>query len=354
MESAVPPPTDSQTKSIAQIIQAGWYLLQLINEVLDLAVIESGSVSLSCETVSLDDLMLECNNMMEPLAEQRGIRMNFSRFDNGAFVTVDRTRLKQIIINLISNAIKYNREHGTVTVDCLSAGPGRFRISVTDTGMGLSSKKVAQLFSPFNRLGQEAGNIAGTGIGLVVCKRLAELMGGAIGVESIEDVGSTFWCDLSAAEEPRMSDHAGELTVIKPQVSLHRQPRTLLYVEDNPANLLLIEELIGRFPGLEMMTATDATVGIELARVKQPHVILMDINLPGISGLKALKILRDDPVTAHIPVIALSANAMAREIAKGLEAGFFRYLTKPIKIKEFMETLNAAMDLAEKPTVHCG
>jgi PAS domain S-box-containing protein len=354
MESAVPPPTDSQTKSIAQIIQAGWYLLQLINEVLDLAVIESGSVSLSCETVSLDDLMLECNNMMEPLAEQRGIRMNFSRFDNGAFVTVDRTRLKQIIINLISNAIKYNREHGTVTVDCLSAGPGRFRISVTDTGMGLSSKKVAQLFSPFNRLGQEAGNIAGTGIGLVVCKRLAELMGGAIGVESIEGVGSTFWCDLSAAEEPRMSDHAGELTVIKPQVSLHRQPRTLLYVEDNPANLLLIEELIGRFPGLEMMTATDATVGIELARVRQPHVILMDINLPGISGLKALKILRDDPVTAHIPVIALSANAMAREIAKGLEAGFFRYLTKPIKIKEFMETLNAAMDLAEKPTVHCG
>ena len=203
MESASPSPTASQTKSIAQILQAGWYLLKLINEILDLAVIESGKVSLSKESVSLAELMSECQAMMEPQAQQRGIRMTFPRFDNPIFVSADRTRLKQIVINLLSNAIKYNKEQGTVVVDCTVSAPERIRISVKDTGAGLPPEKLAQLFQPFNRLGQEAGSVAGTGIGLVVTKRLAELMEGVLGVESTVGVGSVFWCELTSAAAPQ-------------------------------------------------------------------------------------------------------------------------------------------------------
>jgi signal transduction histidine kinase len=348
MESASPLPTAAQTKSIAQILQAGWYLLKLINEILDLAGIESGQVSLSKESVSLSEIMSECQAMMEPQAQQRGIRLTFPQLDNPIFVSADRTRLKQIVINLLSNAIKYNKERGTVVVDCTVSVPERIRFSVKDTGAGLSTEKLAQLFQPFNRLGQEAGSVAGTGIGLVVTKRLAELMGGAIGVKSIVGEGSVFWCDLISAEAPRVAIEGSNAVDLIQLEALTTARRSLLYVEDNPANLQLVEEIIARFPDLGLLTAVNATLGIELARATQPEVILMDINLPGISGIKALRILREDPATAHIPVIALSANAMTRDIEKGLEAGFFRYLTKPIKIKELMDTLNEALKLAEK------
>jgi len=349
MESAVPSPTAAQTESIAQILQAGWYLLKLINEILDLAGIESGKVSLSKESVSLSELMSECQAMMEPQAHQRGISMTFPKFNAPIFVSADRTRLKQIVINLLSNAIKYNKANGTVVVDCAASRPEHIRFSVKDTGEGLPPDKLAQLFQPFNRLGQESGSVAGTGIGLVVSKRLAELMGGVLGVESRVGQGSTFWCELLAAEAPRYAVPNGVA-----EVPVQAQPRageprhTLLYVEDNPANMKLVEQLIARRPDVRLLTAMDGILGIELARAHKPHVILMDINLPGISGIKALKILREDPTTAHIPVIALSANAMPRDIEKGLEAGFFRYLTKPIKVKDFMDTLNAALEFADK------
>src|SRR3954447_31238 len=192
MESSAPAPTDSQKESIAQILQAGWHLLKLINEILDLAVIESGKVSLSSEPVSLAEVVSECQAMMEPQGQQRGIRMTFPRFKHPVFVQADRTRLKQIIINLLSNAIKYNKENGTVAVECKAGEHGRVRISVRDTGAGLPPEKIAQLFQPFNRLGQEAGGVAGTGIGLVVTKRLAELMEGVLGVDSTVGVGSVF------------------------------------------------------------------------------------------------------------------------------------------------------------------
>jgi signal transduction histidine kinase/CheY-like chemotaxis protein len=348
MESASPFPKVPQTESIAQILQAGWYLLKLINEVLDLAGIESGQVSLSKESVSLSELMEECQSMMRPQAQQRGIRVTFPQFDKPVYVSADRTRLKQIIINLVSNAIKYNREQGTVVVECLVSDLGRVRISVKDTGEGLPAEKVAQLFQPFNRLGQEDGSVAGTGIGLVVTKRLAELMDGGLGVESTVGVGSVFWCELISTEAPDVIGASGVMeTLIQPRASAGAPRRTLLYVEDNPANMMLVEQLIARFPDIRLMTAVNGILGIELARSAQPQVILMDINLPGISGIKALKILREDATTAHIPVVALSANAMPRDIAKGLEAGFFRYLTKPIRVKEFMDTLNEAMEFAE-------
>jgi PAS domain S-box-containing protein len=361
MESADPLPTASQAESIAQILQAGWHLLKLINEILDLAVIESGKVSLSNESVSVAEVMSECQAMMEPQAQQRGIRMTFPRFNNPVFVWADRTRLKQIVINLVSNAIKYNKKGGTVVVDCImsappssdsgAAGPERIRISVADTGAGLPPEKLAQLFQPFNRLGQGASGVAGTGIGLVVTKRLAELMEGVLGVESTVGVGSVFWCELISAAAPQLKIKNGEVEAsIRPQLPPGAPQRILLYVEDNPANMNLIEQLIARRPDMRLLTAVNGTLGIEIARATQPQVVLMDINLPGISGIEAMKILRADPVTAHIPVVALSANAMPRDIAKALEAGFFRYLTKPIKVEEFMETLNAALEFAEKGT----
>jgi PAS domain S-box-containing protein len=361
MESADPLPTASQAESIAQILQAGWHLLKLINEILDLAVIESGKVSLSKESVSVAEVMSECQAMMEPQAQQHGIRMTFPRFDNPVFVWADRTRLKQIIINLVSNAIKYNKEQGTVVVDCTmsapplsdsgAAGPERIRISVADTGAGLPPEKLAQLFQPFNRLGQGAGGVAGTGIGLVVTKRLTELMEGVLGVESTVGVGSVFWCELILAAAPQLKIKNGEVEApIRTQLPAGAPQRTLLYVEDNPANMDLVEQLIARRPDMRLLTAVNGSLGIEIARATRPQVILMDINLPGISGIEAMKILREDPATAHIPIVALSANAMPRDIAKALEAGFFRYLTKPIKVEQFMDTLNAALEFAEKGT----
>ncbi len=225
------------------------------------------------------------------------------------------------------------------------------RISVSDTGAGLSPEKLAQLFQPFNRLGQEAGGEEGTGIGLVVTKRLVELMGGAIGVESTVGMGSVFWFELlferRAAPRPRTG--RGAAAPDEAPASTAARMRTLLYVEDNPANLTLVEQLIARRPDMRLLTAVNGTSRHRGWRApSQPTVILMDINLPGISGIEALKILRKDPATAHIPVVALSANAMPRDIEKGLEAGFFRYLTKPIKVNEFMDTLNVALALAEE------
>ncbi len=347
MESGTPAPTASQTRSIDQILKAGWYLLELINEILDLALIESGKLPVSLEPVSLGEIVHECQAMIEPQAEKRGIRMTFPRFDVTYFVKADRTRVKQVLINLLSNAIKYNRVNGSVVVDYMASTQGRIRICVSDTGEGLTPDKLAQLFQPFNRLGQEASIEEGTGIGLMVSKRLIELMKGEIGVQSTVGVGSVFWIDLNLTTQPRSA--ASEPTAVgQVRTPTGAQSHTLLYVEDNAANLMLVEDLVQRRPDIRLLSAQDGYRGIEIARASRPDVILMDINLPGISGVQALKILRADPVTAHIPVVALSANAMPRDIAKGLDAGFFRYLTKPIKVNEFMDVLDLAITFAKK------
>ena len=347
LETTSPLPTASQTESIAQILQAGWHLLKLINEVLDLAVVESGVLSLSPEPASLAEVISDCQAMMEPQAQQRGISMTFPQSEIPYFVDADRTRVKQVLINLLSNAIKYNREQGTVQVTCAISGPDRVRISVEDTGAGLAPDKLSQLFQPFNRLGQEGSGEEGTGIGLVMSKRLVELMKGVIGVESRVGVGSVFWFELllAPAPQPAAAGVESALTVADPEPTAGPL-RTVLYVEDNPANLALVEQLIARRSDLQLLTAVNGTLGIALARTAQPDLILMDINLPGISGIEVLKILRDDPATAHILIVALSANAMPRDIQRGLEAGFFRYLTKPIKLNEFMETLDVALEVS--------
>ena len=348
MESALPLPTNSQMESIAQILQAGWHLLKLINEILDLAVIESGKVSLSLEPVSLGDVLSECQAMMDPHAQQQGIRMTFPILAQPCFVWADQTRLKQIIINLLSNAIKYNKKNGTVVVEIISDYSEVISICVKDSGAGLEAEKMAQLFQPFNRLGQEASGVAGTGIGLVVTKQLVELMDGVIGVKSTVGIGSEFWVELRTTAAPDLSAEEDKFAApYEPKQTKETKLKTLLYIEDNPANMKLVEQLIALRSDIKLYTAVNATLGIALARSFIPDMILMDINLPGISGIEALKILLEDPTTSHIPVVALSANAMLRDIDIGIEVGFFRYLTKPIKVKEFMETIDVAIDFSK-------
>jgi signal transduction histidine kinase/AmiR/NasT family two-component response regulator len=351
MESGSPPPTSAQKRNLDQIQKAGWYLLELIIEILDLTLIESGKVTLSREPVSLAEVMLECRAMVESQAQTRGIGMTFPHFDSLPFVKADRTRVKQVLINLLFNAIKYNRPNGMVTVEYALGPLDSIRISVRDTGAGLSAAQLAQLFQPFNRLGKEAGSEEGTGIGLVVTKRLVELMGGSIGAESTPGVGSLFWVELQLTAAPQMvAPEAALAALARPLAPAGTPQRTLLYVEDNPANLELVEQLIARRPDLRLLSAADGSLGVEFARAYLPEVILMDINLPGISGIEAMTILRADPATTHIPIIALSANAVPRDIEKAMEAGFFNYLTKPIKVDKFMEALDAALHCARAAT----
>ena len=347
LEAGSPPPTAAQIIRLHQIIKAGWYLLELINQILDLAVIESGKLSLSREPVSLIDVLRECQAMTEAQAQKRDIHMSFLPFDNSWFANADRTRVKQVLINLLSNAIKYNCEHETVEVKCALSTPERIRISIKDSGAGLPPEKLAQLFQPFNRLGQETGTEEGTGIGLVVTKRLVELMGGTIGVESTVGVGSEFWIELIRDVTPQLAPGDTMPAELTSQAQENATLRTLLYVEDNPANLMLVEQIIAGRPHMHMLSAHNGNLGLALARAHLPDVILMDINLPGISGFQALKMLREDSVMARIPVLAISANAMPRDIEKGLAAGFFRYLTKPIKVNDFMNALDDALEFSE-------
>ena len=347
MESGTPEPTAAQQDSIVQILHAGWYLLELINEILDLALIESGKLSLSPEPMSLAEVLADCRAMTEPQAGSAGIALHFFPPEPDLFVRADRTRVKQICLNLLSNAIKYNRSGGKVEVRCSMRPNGRVRVAFRDTGAGLAPDQVAQLFQPFNRLGQETGLQQGTGIGLVVCQQLVRLMGGEIGVASEPGVGSEFWIDLLASHglaQPAEAELADLQNATAPATGAPL--RSVLYVEDNPANLLLVTRLLARRPDLHLLSATDGRSGVELARATRPTMILMDINLPGISGVTALKLLAADPATAHIPVVALSANAMPRDIAKGLAAGFFRYITKPIHVADFMVTLDLALAAA--------
>ncbi|MES2823523.1 MAG: PAS domain S-box protein [Pseudomonadota bacterium] len=349
MVTEAPELTEDQQFAMDQILQGGWYLLRLINEILDLAMIESGKVTLSQESMSLSDVLQDCQAMFEPQAKKSGVQMRFPNVENPIYIHADRTRIKQVMLNLLSNAIKYNRDGGTVVVETMICDENRVRVSVRDTGCGLKPAQVAQLFQPFNRLGQETGSKEGTGIGLVVTKQLVELMHGKIGVESVVGAGSTFWVELCAASTPQLTitdiDSEGRASEPDTEVISVSQS-SVLYVEDNPANLILVEKLIGLRKDLKLLTATDAYQGIQMARSFQPNVILMDINLPGMSGFGALAILRQDPATSHIPVMALSANAIPRDIEKGIESGFFRYLTKPIVVNEFMAALDVALQFA--------
>jgi signal transduction histidine kinase/ActR/RegA family two-component response regulator len=347
------PTTPEQKKEFAgHILKSGRHLLTLINEILDLAKVEAGALTLSMEPVGLAEVLAECRAMIEPLAAARGIRVHFPAAGApehaAARVAADRTRLKQVLLNLLSNAVKYNREGGTVTVACAFCGSERLRLSVADTGMGLRPEQVAALFQPFNRLGQENGTQEGTGIGLVFTKRLVELMKGEIGAASTPGAGSTFWIELTTAggangapaqpAAPVRQD--GGLVAAAPDGAARRP---ILYIEDNPANLRLVQEIVAYRADLRLLSAPDGHAGLALAHTHHPAVILMDLNLPGMNGFEVLAQLRRDPATAHIPAIALTANAMPRDVERGMSAGFARYLTKPIDIAQFNEAIDGVL-----------
>ncbi len=332
-------PTPEQKENLGQILKAGWSLLELVNEVLDLSAVESGKVTLSIEPSSIGEVLADCKALIEPLVRKSGIQVAYPVLEKPCHVAADYSRLKQVLMNLLSNAIKYNRPGGSVAVTVELSNASLVRVSVTDTGAGLSAGKVAQLFQAFNRLGQESTATAGTGIGLMLSKRLVELMGGAIGARSTEGEGSVFWVEFNRAAPTQLSS--------APAPKEPEATRTVLYVEDNLANMQLVEQLIARRPGMRLLGAADGMVGVEMARTQQPTVILMDINLPGITGLEALKLLQRNPLTAHIPVVALSVNALAEDVAQGVEAGFFRYLTKPLRVPQFMEALDLALQAAK-------
>jgi signal transduction histidine kinase/ActR/RegA family two-component response regulator len=347
--TAMPTTPEQKAEFAGHIVKSGRHLLTLINEILDLAKVEAGAVALSMEPVDLGEILAECHTMTGPLAAARGIRMQFPEGVT-AVVQADRTRLKQVLLNLLSNAVKYNRDGGVVTVECMRCGEKRLRVLVRDTGMGLGTEQMAALFQPFNRLGQEGGTQEGTGIGLVVTRRLVELMGGTIGVTSSPLVGSTFYIELATAETrapeaapAALAGNAAAATPVDGAPGTPAAPHLVLYIEDNPANLRLVQEIVAFRPDLSLLSAPDGNDGLSLARSRRPDVILTDLNLPGMSGLEVLAALRRDPDTASIPVIALTANAMPHDIERGLAAGFTRYLTKPIDIDKFNEAIDGVL-----------
>jgi PAS domain S-box-containing protein len=324
---------------VREILKAGRHLLEIINEILDLAKIESGRIDLSIEPTALAPLIEECIGLIRPLAEQRSIVLQQHGFTTQA-VRADRTRLRQVLLNLLSNGIKYNRDGGRIDLSLASGTEGKLRIAVADTGIGIAATNLGELFQPFSRLGAESGSIEGTGIGLVITRRLIESMGGAVGVESTAGTGSTFWVELPAAEP--MGDPSVTATIEGDHAFLnggHGASR-ILYIEDNPANLRLVAQILGRHRNVHLITAHAPQLGIELAMAQTPDLILLDINMPEINGFQVLKLLKADARTQQVPVVAISANAMPRDIAQGLAAGFVEYLTKPLDVERFLAVVD--------------
>jgi PAS domain S-box-containing protein len=340
------PNLPQSTKDNAQEIEhAGQHLLSLVNDLIDLARIEAGKLEISLEPVSLESVLKNSLALVAPIASKQGIQLVDEGGDGrAATVRADYVRLRQILINLLSNAIKYNRPQGSVYLSCqLRPDQDAVRITVRDTGHGIANNQQERIFNAFDRLGAERGHVEGTGIGLVITQRIVLLMGGDIGFESKEGQGSTFWVEfaLSApAEHPALQD-AAPVAGDSPHGGLGVTGRPLvLYIEDNPMNLRLMQQIFSRRQNLALRNADNARSGIALARSLIPTLILMDINLPGISGYEALKLLKADPLTAGIPVIGVSANAMQGDEARALAAGFASYVTKPIDVPVFLAMLD--------------
>lgn len=347
------PLTEGQVDATEQVLKSGDHLLSLIDEVLDLAQIESGNVALNAEPQDPTPVIDSCATIAGNLAEQKGLEFyDRTQVWNLPEISIDETRFRQVLLNLLSNAVKYNRDGGTVTLSVEETPEGALRLSVVDTGIGIAEEKQAQIFTPFSRLGLENSDITGTGIGLTITKELTEAMGGRIGFESTHNQGSTFWLEFPIAggrlsvkdrgDKPAAAAVAADDDVVAANV--FPAAHTVLCVEDSPSSLKLMETLIGRIPGAMMISAHTGELGIDLAEIHRPDVIMMDINLPGMDGMEALRRLKTSTATKDIPVIALTARASARDRKQGLDAGFEHYLTKPIDIKEVTKAIEGSFE----------
>ncbi len=335
-------PISAEQRDFAQeIVRAGSHLLELIDELLDLSRIEAGKMLIVLQQVPVREAVVDAIKLAQPVVARSGIQVaNHCSVD--ATALADPTRLRQILLNLITNAAKYNRTGGRIDIECRQHDHGRIRISIRDTGPGIEPEKIGSLFRPFERLGAEFRAVEGAGIGLALSKRLTEMMNGTIGVESRPGQGSTFWIDLPATQSERKPDIPDRPV---PLVGVAR--RTILYVEDNAANLRVIEAIFRRHGDLNLISAANGEFGLELARRYKPDAILLDIHLPGMDGYAVLDALRANEITCAIPAIALSADAMPNDIEKGLAAGFACYLTKPVNVRDLLEAIHNVMDPAK-------
>jgi len=336
------PLTQGQRDRVLQIVDGGNHLLNLINEVLDISRIEAGRLQVSPEPVRVLDALREVYGLAVPLAEPRHIQIELKEPDGKLYLVADQQRLKQVLLNLLSNAVKYNRRRGKVSIHTEVQPLGYLRISITDTGKGISAKKLEKLFVPFERLDADTSKVEGTGLGLALSRRLVELMDGQIGVESKVGVGSTFWFELPCSDDPS----ARLLDIKKSSVSLTSLKETsmkVLYIEDNPANYELVRQVLDDYPQIELIGETHAQAGIEKAHQQQPDLILLDLHLPDIDGQEALGLLKLEEETQSIPVVVLSADATPGRIQRLIDQGAEAYLTKPLNVKEFIQLLDELM-----------
>ncbi|MBM3215236.1 PAS domain S-box protein [Candidatus Poribacteria bacterium] len=324
--------SERQTQRVDRILTAGGHLLELIDEVLDLSRIEAGRITVSPEHISLGSVVAEALATISPQANERDLRIDDQASYQELAVQADRMRLRQVLLNLLSNAVKFNRPSGSITLGAELADGGRVRVSISDTGPGIPAEHLATIFQPFERLAADSDRIQGTGIGLTISKKLVELMGGSIGVESVVSEGSTFWIELPVSTEEIPQREVVDTNTAGSQY-------VVLYVDDNPDSLALMEDILQDQRDIRLLTALGARLGLELAQAHRPDVILLDINMPDIDGFAALRALRAIPETAETPALALSASVLPGEVERGLNAGFERYIGKPIRVREFLEQL---------------
>jgi CheY-like chemotaxis protein/two-component sensor histidine kinase len=327
-------------EDVDQIVKAGRHLLDLINEVLDIARVEAGRLTLSLEPVAIDDAIREAVELIQPLAVERGLSMEVPDSE-GLYVHADRQRLKQVLLNLLSNAVKYNVEQGTVTVEGRRAEGGRISITVTDTGVGIPAERVAQLFEPFDRLDADKRGVTGTGLGLALSKALVEAMGGSISVTSEVGKGSVFAIDLPQTEE-QPAFHPDDITAT-PGPSAGDVERSLLYIEDNVSNLRLVENMLRLRPSYKISGAEQGRLGLELAAGSLPDVILLDLDLPDIPGVEVLRQLKASPSTQNIPVIIVTADATPGQNERLLAEGAVSYVTKPFDVAALLTAIDDAL-----------